>query len=266
MVGSSRLSMRAALSSIARVNLAGVLAIVALAWWFPRSPAGDTEERLPKWRLQFLAVLVLAPLVLTIVAGLGFQLMILAIMAVGIFPLMPLLLLQAAPALDARRCFQIAGAVAVTITVGSIPGASHRKGGLTTHEAPRPPSSPAASLPPPPPPSGTPRSAHRFAMPAATPTTPTPSASTASDHPSSFIDLSYGKSRWVTPEKLKLHGLLIACPHDDRACLGKAAGLLSGSWKQFSVSVGGTLGASRAREVAFDIFVVPPQPADGKSG
>ena len=222
-------------------------------------------EKLPKWRRHFLAVLVLTPPLLTIAAGLGFQLMILAIMAVGIFPLMPLLLLQAAPALDARRCFQIAGALAVAITVGSIPGAFieravlHARGAKTSVEPRRELAAAATSIW-----HAEVRAPLRYAGGGAHYANAISFYS--GDHPSSFIDLSYGKSRWVTPEKLKLHGLLIACPHEDRACLGEAAGLLSGSWKQFSVSVGGTLGASRAREVAFDIFVVPPQPADGKSG
>ncbi len=242
------------------LNLAGVLAIVALAWWWSKRRAGDTEERLPQARLRFLAVLVLAPLVLTIVAGLGFRLMILAIMVVGIFPLMPLFLLQFAPAVDCRRCFQLAGAVALVMTAGAIPAAPIERAAIGARNS---------------------KHAVEPLRELAAPATAIWHAETgvplryaggnahyanaisfySEDHPSSFIGLSYRASRWVTPEKLKKYGLLIACAHDDAGCLSGAAGFLSGSWKQFSVSVGRTMGASRAREVTFDIFVVPPQPA-----
>ena len=80
------------------------------------------------------------------------------------------------------------------------------------------------------------------------------------DHPSSFVDLSYRKSRWVTPEKIKKYGLLIACAHEDSDCLARAQEVLSGSWKQYPISVGRVIGTRRLPEEAFDIFIMPPQP------
>ena len=69
------------------------------------------------------------------------------------------------------------------------------------------------------------------------------------DHPSSFIDLSYAKSRWVTRDMIKKYGLLIACKHENSGCHGKAAELLLGNWKQFSITLGRTAGGSQAQEV-----------------
>ncbi|MGA7323720.1 MAG: hypothetical protein WBX25_04380 [Rhodomicrobium sp.] len=82
----------------------------------------------------------------------------------------------------------------------------------------------------------------------------------SADHPSSFVDLSYAISGWVTPAKLKHHGLLIACVHEDRNCHEKASGLLSGNWKQTSIKIGRAIGERKVPEVAFDVFVVLPQP------
>jgi 4-amino-4-deoxy-L-arabinose transferase-like glycosyltransferase len=242
------------------VNFAGVLAAVALAWWLSKVPAGEPVERLAKSRLRFLAVLVLAPLFLTIAAALAFKLKILAIMAVGIFPLMPLFLLQIARALDSRRCFQIAAAVAMAMTVSAIPAAPieravmHARNSKATAAPLREVATAATAIW-----HAEVRAPLRYAGGDAHYANAI--AFYSDDHPSSFIDLSYAKSRWLTPEKLKKHGLLIACAHEDHVCLSDAAGLLSGSWKQFSISVGRTLGTGHGREIAFDIFVVPPQPA-----
>jgi 4-amino-4-deoxy-L-arabinose transferase-like glycosyltransferase len=242
------------------VNFSGVLVILLLAWQISRRGAvKEPVDKLPQSRRRFLAVLVLAPLLLTMFFALAFQLKIAVLMAVGIFPLLPLFLMQFVPVLDSRRCFQIAGAVAMAITVSAVPAAPIERAVISA----------------------------RLTKSTATPGRELAAAATAlwhagvnaplryaggpffnidaigfysEDHPSSFVDLSYGKSPWVTPEKIRKHGLLIACAHKDSDCLNRAAGFLSGSWKQFSVSLSRTIGTHRAPEVAFDIFIVPPQP------
>ena len=106
------------------VHFAGVLALLFLAWRLSKGrPVHEPAERLQQSRRRFLAVLVLAPLLLTIVFAIGFQLKIEAIMAVGIFPLMPLFLMQFVSPLDAQLCFRLAAAVALAVTVGSVPAA-----------------------------------------------------------------------------------------------------------------------------------------------
>ena len=106
------------------VHFAGVLALLFLAWRLSKGrPVHEPAERLQQSRRRFLAVLVLAPLLLTIVFAIGFQLKIEAIMAVGIFPLMPLFLMQFVSPLDAQLCFRMAAAVALAVTVGSVPAA-----------------------------------------------------------------------------------------------------------------------------------------------
>jgi hypothetical protein len=244
------------------VNFGGVLAIAALAWWLSKGGAiGEPVDRLPKSRLRFLSVLVLAPPLLTMAAGLGFQLMILAIMAVGTFPLMPLLILQFAPAFDSRRCFQISGAVAVAITVGAMPaapiewGVINKRQSKSVVEPKRELAAAATAL----------WHAEAAGAPLRLAGGEALHANSISfyseDHPSSFIDLSYARSRWVTRDKIKKYGLLIACKHENSGCLGKAAELLSGNWKQFSIILGRTAGGSQEQGITFDIFIIPPQPA-----
>ena len=83
----------------------------------------EQAEQLSQSRRRFLAVLVLAPPLLTIMAAVIFQLKIEAIMAIGIFPLMPLLLMQVVTPLDGRRCFYLAGGAAVAVTLITLIGA-----------------------------------------------------------------------------------------------------------------------------------------------
>ncbi|MGO9484116.1 MAG: glycosyltransferase family 39 protein [Rhodomicrobium sp.] len=239
------------------VSFGGVLAILFLAWWTSKaSIANEPAARLPQSPQRFLAVLALTPPLLTIVFGLGFQLRPQAIWAVGIFSLMPLLLMQFAPALDSRRCFQLAAAVAVAITFGAVPEALIERAVKKAK--------PSAALP------VRELAATATALWHAQTHAPLRYAGGhrhfangisfySGDHPSSFMDLSYAASPWVTPEKIRKDGLLIACLHEDSNCLGKAAGLLSWNWKQTSINVGRAWGSIRAPEVAFDVFVVPPQ-------
>ncbi len=243
------------------LNLGGVLATILLAWRMSKRGAIDEPaERLPRPRRHFLGVLVLAPPLLTIIFGLGFQLKILAIMAVGIFPLMPLFLMQFAAPLDGRRCFRLAGAVAAAVTVAAVAAAPLEGAILSKRTGPsfdEPRRELAAAV---------------TKLWHAETHTPLRYAGGrrryangisfySEDHPSSFMDLSYATARWVTPAKIREHGLLIACAHEDSACLGKATGLLSGNWKQISIKIGRTIGARHTPEVAFDIFIMPPQPA-----
>jgi hypothetical protein len=78
------------------------------------------------------------------------------------------------------------------------------------------------------------------------------------DHPSSLVDVSYAKSLWVTPEKIRKSGLLIACGHDDQKCLSDAAGFLTANSKRSSITIARRIGTQQMPEVVFDIFIIPP--------
>jgi hypothetical protein len=78
------------------------------------------------------------------------------------------------------------------------------------------------------------------------------------DRPSSFVNLDYARALWITPAKLEQNGLLIACEHEDSACLSKASNFLRGHWKQTSLKIARQVGKRRMPEVTFDIFVIPP--------
>ena len=219
-------------------------------------PGGEPAERLGQSRRRFLAVLVLAPLVLTMVFALGLQLKIDADMVAGILPLMPLFLMQYVSPLDGRLCFRLAGAVALAVTVGSVPVAPI-EGAVLSKKNVLPQRELAAAV---------------TALWHAETHAPLRYAGGrylhthaigfySEDHPSSFIELQYPRSPWVTPEKTKKYGLLIVCAHDNSGCIARAPEVLSGSWKHVSISVARAIGTRRLPEEAFEVFIMPPQPA-----
>jgi 4-amino-4-deoxy-L-arabinose transferase-like glycosyltransferase len=241
---------------------AGPAAIILLAWLLPKKGGGmEPAETLAPPRRRFLAVLVLLPPLLTVIFGIAFQLKILPIMAVGTLPLMPLFLLQFAPAIDGRRLLQFAGGVALAVTLLAAAGAplekaaAAKRGGRDPHRE---------------------LAAHVTELWHAETHLPLRYAGGtihytdgisfySEDHPSSFPDLSYRRARWITPEKLKQYGLAIACLHQDTDCLGKAQGFLWGAWKQTSVKFE-RRGAKGTSVDEFDIFIVPPQSSAASGG
>ena len=220
------------------LHFAGPLVLLLVAWRISKArPLHEPAERPQQSRRRFLAVIVLAPPLLTMVFALGFQLKIDADMAAGIFPLMPLFLMQYVSPLDERLCFRLAGAVALAVTVGSVPVAPI-EGAVLGRKNVLPQRELAAAV---------------TALWHAGTHTPLRYAGGrylhahainfySEDHPSSFIELQYPRSPWVTPEKIKKYGLLIACLHDNSDCLARAPEVLSGSWKQYSISVGRVIG------------------------
>ncbi len=241
---------------------AGPAAIILLAWLLPRKSGGmEPAETLPPRRRRFLAVLVLLPPLLTVIFGLAFQLKILPVMAVGTLPLVPLFLLQFAPPLDSRRLLLFAGGVALAVTLVAAVAAPLEKA-VAAKRGGRPPYRELAArvtelwhaethLP------------LRYAGGAIHYTDGIGFYS--EDHPSSFPDLSYSRARWVTPEKLKQHGLAIACPRQDAECIAKAQAFLWGAWKRTSVKFERRT-TKDVFEVEFDIFIVPPQTPAASGG
>jgi hypothetical protein len=240
-------------------EFAGLFALLAVAWWLSRGrDTPEPVEQLEQSRRRFLSVLVVTPPLLTVAFALVFRLKIEAIMAVGIFPLAPLYLLQFVPSLDARLAFRLAAAVALLVSVGSVPAAPVERAVVSRKSTePRRELAEAASalwhaemhspllLA-----GGRAHYANAIAF-------------YSEDHPSSLIELSFQRSRWVTKERIEESGILIACAREDEACASGARELLSGRGKQVSLSVRRKLGGRDAPEIPFDIFMLPPRAVRG---
>jgi Dolichyl-phosphate-mannose-protein mannosyltransferase len=237
-----------------------VAVIILGACWWSRSRGPSAEQpALPRARRKFLAALALTPPVLTAIFALLFSLKGSAIMALGAFPLVPLFIMQLVPRLDAERCFRLALAWALTITIGAAAASPleraimARAGSKPAMVQPRRELAKRAT--------GIWRSEMGVPLRYAGGTAAYADgiAFYSEDHPSSFEGLEFERAEWVTPAKLKQYGLLIACPDDDAACLKRAPQFLSGKWKEFSIGIKREIGSLQTPEVRFKIFTVPPQ-------
>ena len=238
---------------------AAIAALLFLARFASRREGASDGNRLSPSRRRFLAVLVLAPPVMTILAAAIFQLKIEAVMMIGIFPLLPLLLMQWIAPRDSRRCFYLAGGAAAAVTLVTLVAAPFANSVMASKKE-----GPSVTFP------------YRELAASVTELwraeTHKPlkyfgsearTANTVSfyspDNPSSFVNLEYGRALWITPAKLEKDGLLIACVHEDAVCLDKASHFLGQNGKQSSLKIGRDIGARHLPDVTFDIFIIPPR-------
>jgi 4-amino-4-deoxy-L-arabinose transferase-like glycosyltransferase len=236
-----------------------VLGIILLSKYFPKAETAGAPVRLmTPSRRNFLGALVIAPLLLTAAFAISLQVKVSTNMMVGAFPLLPVFLMQLAAPFDGARCFRYSARLAIAVTAGAFIAAPFVA--AITGQISRDPMflEPRRDL------------AERVTAlwheetgsPLGIAGGPTQYANAISfysgDKPSSFVDLSFAKAPWVTPEKISQYGLLIACPHDDVACQTKAASFLSGSWKHIVMRVANSNGRESAEDTTFDTFVVPP--------
>jgi hypothetical protein len=240
----------------------GVAAIIVMAWRFSQGEKVRLERAPFPSRRRFLAVLVLAPALLTVFFGLAFQIKVETIMTVGLFPLAPLFLMQFASSLDGWRCFKLAAIAAAAITSLTLCGAPIARSGMAANNTGPSFVFPYREL-----------AASTTALWRAQTGAPLRYVGGGSkianalsfyseDRPSSFIDMDYKKAPWVKRDNLERRGFLIACVHDDADCNLRAAGLLSERSKTTSITMGRALGARRTPPITFDIYIMPPSGLD----
>ncbi len=235
-----------------------ILIIALLSRYAPKAGTSLPIATGTPSRRGFLAALVLAPPLVTVVFGLCFQLEVSPNMTVGCFPLMPLFLMRLAGPLNEARCLRYAAWTTIGVSVGALLAApvvtmilAQRSKDPALLEPRKELAAKVTEL--------WRAETHTPLRYAGAPTRYANAISFySSDHPSSLIDLNYAKARWVTPEKLQQSGLLMACPQSDIFCLAKAPQFLSGNWKQTSITLRSAIGSRRSREETFTVFMVPP--------
>lgn len=236
---------------VAVVLLSRQTAIVDARWLATASPT----------RSRFLLALVFAPVALTVLFGLVLELKVAGKMTIGIFPLLPVWLLQVIPGVNARRCFGLAACVAIATAVGAIavaPAIDAYTFKVSTRD-------PAYLLP------------QKELAEAATELwrseTKAPLrlvggskyignavAFYSKDQPSGFVLLSFHEAPWVTPDILRRDGLLAVCLPDDPACYAQAE-RLGDAWTRHSVLTLEHAFRGAVRDpVKIDVFITPPRP------
>ena len=237
-----------------------VVAIVLLS----RQGAAQGGRRLDTSRparSHFLSALVFLPVGLTVLFGLAFELKVGAKMTIGIFPLMPLWLLRAIPAVNTRRCFAHAAFVAIATGAGALLAAP----ALTAYTFKNATRDPAYLLP------------QKELAEAATGLWRTETnaplrfvggskfignavAFYSKDQPSGFVLLSFREAPWVTPELLHRDGLLAVCLRDDPACYAQAETFATADTSRSTLSLQHELWGKLRPPVPIDVFITPPHP------
>jgi hypothetical protein len=240
------------LGAIALFHVAAILVVLAAAY-----PAIRFERALFS-RERLLLVLVFAPIVLTILFGLVFELEVSSNMMIGTFPLVPLLLVKAIPSVEPRRIARVAAcaaagtAAAVLIASPAIayvafesrdPAATEPRQELAAyvtrlwHEQ-----------------TGT-----KLRIVAGTDPYENTIGFYSPDQPKVFIGFSEWKAPWITPAALKRDGLLVVCLRAYAFCPVQAEPFLSPDTKRFTVSLAHEFWGHRRDPMEFTILLVPPR-------
>jgi 4-amino-4-deoxy-L-arabinose transferase-like glycosyltransferase len=248
------------LAGAVEMNL-GVVAVVGLVAWVTRHDAAAMPSRdAPEPPLRMLAILALAPLVLTCVSALALRTRDTPEMTVGTFALLPLLAIELARINDINLLWRIAVRLAGVVTFGALalsPAIAAQRTFLSSAAMKTAPYQEAAAE--------VTRLWHaRMSRPlayvASSPWYENAIAFYSTDRPQVFTYFDYTRNLWVTPEKLAKYGLLSLCVADDQTCLTRTARFVTPDTTRTEVTLAHVFWGHVARPVHFVVTIIPPHP------
>ena len=202
----------------------GVVFIVGLiAWISPRDESARFVRTAQRPELRVLAILALAPLVLTVVSGLALRTRTTSEMTIGTFALLPLLTIEAFGARGVDRLCRISVRLAGALALGALalsPVIAAARTYLLPSAMGVPPYQEVAVQ-------ATKFWHDRTSLPllyvAGSDWYENAIAFYGPDRPHTFVHFDYARNLWVTPEALARHGLLSVYVSTDRFCLAQTA-------------------------------------------
>ncbi|MFT9256544.1 MAG: glycosyltransferase family 39 protein [Acetobacter sp.] len=236
----------------------GVLAIVAgLTLLTPRG-ARTRVCALSRDQARMVAVLTLTPLVLTGLSALVLKTVVMDEMMIGVVPLAPLLIMQFFPGCPPLLLARVSLCGAIVLNIGAVVAApayaywrvAHQHGWLRQvpvqeiaqeatdlwqRHVPAPLTYVSGSF--------ILDNGAAFYSPA---------------HPHSFVSHDFSQALWVTPERIREHGLLSICMADDMICLQRAASFATAQTQQLPVTLSHRFLGYTTNPVAFIVVITPP--------
>jgi Dolichyl-phosphate-mannose-protein mannosyltransferase len=238
----------------------GVFAIVGLTAWITHrevSTRFGRQDRHPE--LGVVAILALAPLVLTIVSGLALRTRITPEMTIGTFALVPLLTIEAFGARGIHRLCRISLRMAGALTLGALalsPAIALARTYLSSGADGIPPYQEVAVQ-------ATKFWHDRTSLPllyvGGTDWYENAVAFYSPDRPHTFVHFAYARNLWVTPEALAKHGLLSVCVSTDRICLAETASFVTPGTSREELSLAHAFWGHVAKPVEFVVTAIPPR-------
>lgn len=236
------------------MNLSVAACVGFAVWRWGREPSRLTRSDMP-----FLATLALAPFVLTVLAALVLRNTLTPEMMVGIFPLLPLLLIELARPRDVERLCRVTVILALTLTLGAA-AVSPLVAWMRTYWSPiamkvTPVQEVAAAAT---------RLWHaetgtRLEYVAASPWYDITTSFYSPDHPHAFPFFDFSRSLWVTPGRLRRHGLLTICLVTDRTCLKQTARFAGPDARRTTLTLRHRFWGHLAGPYQFVFTVIPPR-------
>ena len=216
-------------------------------------------EKSCKPRVRFLAVLAVGPTLLTAVAGLALHFPLAPNISIGLFCLVPLLLMALAGADDSARLLRIgqwsvAGFTVAALLASPVVAYEKMRQGEQTAIQPRMEIADAATR------LWRQQTGTALAIIAGYSPYADAVAFYSTDHPSDFIAFDFGLAPWITPEAIARDGYLAVCLKDDETCLATARKYASRPGIPVRVEVFHHSWGISAPPVAFDLLIVPPRP------
>jgi len=238
----------------------GVVLVVALVGWLARRDGIAASGRdIHGPTLRVLATLALAPLVLTIVAALALRNTITPEMTVGIFPLLPLLIIELAGTGDIDRLRRIAVRLAVAVTLGALAVAPVMAlmrtwwSPVAMKVAPFQEAAIAATR------LWRERTGVPLAYVAGTDWYENATAFYSPDRPHVFAHFDYAANLWVTPDALARSGLLSLCVEGDQTCLAATARFATPETSRTDLTLARAFWGHVANPVHYVVTIIPPR-------
>jgi hypothetical protein len=250
-----------AIAACLAYQAAVLVLILAVGRTGPRDWLAAARARWRDPRFRILLVLAWSPLLFTAMFGLILHLKISSNMAIGVFSLAPLTLIELTGLRDDRRLAKRSVQFAVGLSLVALVASP-----LVAYELIRHSKDPRVALPQ--------MELARDATQVWRHVTGRPLAYVAGemrypgaiafyspDRPHSFIRFDYAQAPWVTPPRLARHGLLAACQDNDAICLGAAARFSTPRTIKVPITLSHSFWGVNRAPVAFTLFLTPPEPA-----
>ena len=217
-----------------------------------------TTRALDAEALRLLAILALAPPLLSVAAALALRTKLSSNMMIGVFPLTPLFAMEVFRSEPARlRLWALRGAMALTLgalALSPLIAVGKAWYGRDSEDVePR-------------------REAALAATDVWRRATPAPLAFVAGsfrydnaavfyspEHPSAFVDFDYFGNRWVTPQALAARGLLTICRADDAGCLAKTETFATPQTRRERLTLAHVAFGRARAPVDFVMTAIPPR-------
>jgi hypothetical protein len=221
----------------------------------PRAWPGTLRKEAGDPRFRTLAVLALLPLILTAISGIAFRIEVDSNMTIGMFPLLPLLLIIIIIRPDDRRLLDTASPLIAAVLVGSllvsplVAVLRLRYGDIS--------SSPVVELANEATEIWRETTGTRLALVAGTKRYVRTVSFYSQDEPSEFIAFDLHRAPWVTPEDLRRKGLLAICDKGDSECLATAAKFVTEESSTTEVTLVHEFFGYRGDPETFVLVIVP---------